>query len=69
MLRNKRSHCNEKPVHRNEDPTQPKINKLTFKKKEEGGLIIIYSLIYSFNKYLLGGSFEPDVGLDAVHSH
>ena len=27
VLRNKRSHCNEKPAHRNEDPTQPKINK------------------------------------------
>ena len=27
VLRNKRSHCNEKPAHRNEDPMQPKINK------------------------------------------
>ena len=27
-LRNKRNHCNEKPAHRNEDPTRPKINKL-----------------------------------------
>ena len=26
MLRNKRRHSNEKPVHRNEDPMQPKIN-------------------------------------------
>ena len=41
MLHNKRSHCNEKPVHRNqgkpvrssEDTKQPKINKLiNFKK-------------------------------------
>ena len=31
VLCNKRSHHNEKPTHRNEDPTQPKINK--FKKK------------------------------------
>ena len=31
VLRNKRSHHNEKPTHRNEDPMQPKINK--FKKK------------------------------------
>ena len=34
MLCNKRSHHNEKPVHSNEDPTQPKIN---LKKKEEDG--------------------------------
>ena len=27
MPRNKRSHDNEKPAHRKEDPTQPKINK------------------------------------------
>ena len=27
VLRNKRSHCNEKPVYHNEDPTQPKISK------------------------------------------
>ena len=27
VLRNKRSHHNEKPVHHNEDQTQPKINK------------------------------------------
>ena len=33
MLCNKRSHHNEKPVHRNEDPTQPKINKLKTKTK------------------------------------
>ena len=26
-LHNKRSHVNEKPAHRKEDPTQPKINK------------------------------------------
>ena len=32
-LRNKRSHCNEKPAHCNEDPTQPKINKLKNKTK------------------------------------
>ena len=33
--RNKTSHCNEKPAHRNEDPMQPKlkINKINFKKK------------------------------------
>ena len=28
VFRNKRSHCNEKPAHHNEDPMQPKINKL-----------------------------------------
>ena len=28
MLHNKRSHLSEKPMHRNEDPTQPKINKI-----------------------------------------
>ena len=49
LLRNKRSHCNEKPVHRNEalpplaaaresprsneDPTQPKNKKINLKKK------------------------------------
>ena len=27
VLHNMRSHDNEKPAHRNEDPTQPKINK------------------------------------------
>ena len=30
--RNKRSHRNEKPTHCNEDPTQPKINKIKKKK-------------------------------------
>ena len=33
VLYNKRSHCNEKPTHRNEDPTQPKINTFILKKK------------------------------------
>ena len=33
VLHNKRSHRNEKPAYRNEDPTQPKINKLIKKKK------------------------------------
>ena len=33
MLHNKRSHCNEKPMHRNEDPTQSKKKKK--KKKKE----------------------------------
>ena len=28
MLCNKRSHCNKKPTCSNEDPTQPKINKI-----------------------------------------
>ena len=28
VLRNKRSHRSEKTTHHNEDPTQPKINKL-----------------------------------------
>ena len=32
VIRNKRSHCNEKPARSNEDPTQPKINK--FKKQK-----------------------------------
>ena len=32
VLCHKRSHCNEKPVRRNEDPTQPKI-KINLKKK------------------------------------
>ena len=27
VLCNKRSHLNEKPAHRNEDPMQPKLNK------------------------------------------
>ena len=34
VLRNKRSHRNEKPAHRNKDPTQPKINKIKSLKKE-----------------------------------
>ena len=37
VLRNKRSHRNEKPAHHNEDPTQPKLNKIkliNLKKKE-----------------------------------
>ena len=29
VLRNKRSHHNEKPAHRNEDATQPKTNTKT----------------------------------------
>ena len=33
MLRNKRSHRNEKPAHRNKDPMQPKI-KNELKKKD-----------------------------------
>ena len=33
VLHNKRSNCNEKPPHHNEDPTQPKINKLNKFKK------------------------------------
>ena len=37
VLRNKRSHRHEKPAHRNEDPTEPKIkinkiNKFIYKK-------------------------------------
>ena len=43
MLRNKRSHCNEKPAHRNyreptrskEDPTQPKIKKTKQNQKQK----------------------------------
>ena len=34
VLRNKRSHCNEKPMHRNKDPTQSKINKSLKKNKK-----------------------------------
>ena len=37
-LCSKRSHCNEKPAHRNKDPTQPQINKLNrnkFKKEKQ----------------------------------
>ena len=38
VLRNKRRHRNEKPAHRNEDPMQPKINKINkLKKKKEWG--------------------------------
>ena len=33
VLHNKRSNCNEKPPHHNEDTTQPKINKLNKFKK------------------------------------
>ena len=33
VLHNRRGHCSEKPVHRNQDPMQPKINKFFFFKK------------------------------------
>ena len=52
MLRNKRSHHNEKPTHCNEDPTQPKINK--FKKKKHytsaccGDSVITVSFLEQF---------------------
>ena len=42
VLRNKRSHRNEKPTHRNEHPTQPKIkiNKFLKKGKRPNGFIV-----------------------------
>ena len=37
VLRRKRGRCNEKPGHRNEDPTQPKIKKNKNKKNKNDG--------------------------------
>ena len=43
VLHNERSHCNEKHVHCNEDPIQPKINKLDkFFKKSTRDLSVLF---------------------------
>ena len=44
VLHNRRRHRNEKPAHRNEDPMQPKINKVNKLKKKQNSDLDMFSI-------------------------
>ena len=48
MLHSKRSHHSEKPAHHNEDPPQPKINRIKNKKKKRAAQRVKSPLINSY---------------------
>ena len=68
VLRNMRSHHNEKPAHHHEDPTQPKINKLSLLKKKRNPTRLLTAIYVAvINRHtVLSGPYAIEIDIDLL---